>query len=111
MSTQGRRNVRDGNPMTPAIEIGAAMYLPKIYDQAAHAYRVRYAIANILRDHTANEGAFKGCFEMEDGDGVILAILRRGLKYPSAIARKLSRHSGCRPLLRKPISQDCRRNV
>lgn len=62
MSAQDRRDVwqhksvRDGNPMTPAIEIGAAMYLPKIYEQAAYAYRVRHAIANILRDHTVNGG-------------------------------------------------------
>jgi hypothetical protein len=56
------------------------MYLPRVYDPAAHGYRVRYAIANILRDHVVNEGAFNNCFEMEDGDEVICAILRRGLK-------------------------------
>jgi hypothetical protein len=56
------------------------MYLPKVYDPAAHAYRVRYAIVTILRDHVVNEGAFKNCFEMENGDEVIRAILRRGLK-------------------------------
>ena len=58
------------------------MYLPKVYDPAAHAYRVRYAIANILRDRVANEGAFNTCFEMDDADEVITAILRRGLKNP-----------------------------
>lgn len=56
------------------------MYLPKIYDPVAHRYRVRYAITSILRDRVANEGAFKICFEMEDGDEVVCAILRRGLK-------------------------------
>ncbi|HEY7307301.1 MAG TPA: hypothetical protein VH601_24470 [Bryobacteraceae bacterium] len=56
------------------------MYLPRVYEPAAHAYRVRYAIANILRDRIVNEGAFRNCFEMEDGDEVICAILRRGLK-------------------------------
>jgi hypothetical protein len=60
----------------------ATMYLPRVYDPAAHAYRVRYAIANILRDRLVNEGAFHNCFEMEDGDEVICAILRRGLKNP-----------------------------
>lgn len=58
------------------------MYLPKVYDPAAHAYRVRYAIANILRDRVVNEGAFNNCFEMDDADEVICAILRRGLKNP-----------------------------
>jgi hypothetical protein len=45
-------------------------------------YRVRYAIATILRDRVVNEGAFKCCFEMGDEDKVIRAILRRGLKNP-----------------------------
>jgi len=58
------------------------MHLPKVLDPAARDYRVRYAIATILRDRIANEGAFKNCFEMEDGDEVIYIILRRGLKNP-----------------------------
>jgi cystathionine beta-lyase/cystathionine gamma-synthase len=58
------------------------MYLPKVYDPAAGAYRVRYAIANILRDRVANEGAFNTCFQMEDAEEVICAVLRRGLKNP-----------------------------
>lgn len=58
------------------------MYLPKVYHPAAHAYRVRYAIATILRDRVVNEGAFNVCFEMDDADDVIRAILRRGLKNP-----------------------------
>lgn len=58
------------------------MYLQKLYDPAACMYRVRYAIATILRDRFANEGAFKCCFEMGDEDKVIRAILRRGLKNP-----------------------------
>jgi hypothetical protein len=58
------------------------MYLPKIYDQAAGRYRVRYAIATIMRDRAANEGAFNTCFEMEDAEEVICTILRRGLKNP-----------------------------
>lgn len=56
------------------------MYLTKVYDPFAHRYRIRYAIVNILRDRVANEGAFQTCFEMEDGDEVVCAILRRGLK-------------------------------
>ena len=56
------------------------MYLVKVYDPAGSAYRVRYAVANILRDRVANEGAFKVCFEMEDEEAVIHAILFRGLK-------------------------------
>lgn len=56
------------------------MYLPKLYEPAAHDYRVRYAIANIIRGHVANEGAFKNCFEMEDAEDVIRDILRRGLR-------------------------------
>jgi hypothetical protein len=58
------------------------MYLRKIYELSARAHRVRYAIANILRDRIVNEGAFNSCFEMGDGDEVIRAILRRGLKNP-----------------------------
>ena len=56
------------------------MYLPKIYDPGARAYRVRYAIKNIMRDRVVNEGAFKACFEMDGEDEVVCAILRRGLK-------------------------------
>ena len=58
------------------------MYLPRVYDRVARAYRVRYAIANILRDHSPNEGAFNACFEMDDAEEVICTILRRGLKNP-----------------------------
>jgi len=58
------------------------MYFSKVLDPSAHAYRVRYAIANILRDRAPHEGAFTNCFEMEDGEEVILDILRRGLKNP-----------------------------
>lgn len=56
------------------------MYLGRFYEPEAHEHRVRYAIANILRDRVVNEGAFRICFEMEDEDTVIRAILRRGLK-------------------------------
>jgi len=58
------------------------MYIAKLYDPEARAYRVRYAIRNILRDRIVNEGAFKVCFEMLDEEEVIRAILSRGLKYP-----------------------------
>lgn len=56
------------------------MYRAKLYDPAAHAYRIRYATACILRDRLVNEGAFRICFEMLDEDEVIRAILSRGLK-------------------------------
>ncbi len=56
------------------------MYMAKIYEPGALLHRVRYAIANILRDRVVNEGAFKVCFEMDDEDEVIRTILRRGLK-------------------------------
>jgi hypothetical protein len=56
------------------------MYLRRIYESGQYQYRLRYAIANILRDRIVNEGAFKTCFELEDGQEIILAILRRGLK-------------------------------
>jgi hypothetical protein len=59
-----------------------SMYLPKVYDPSACAYRVRYAVATILRDRVVNEGAFNACFEMDDAEEVICAILRRGLKNP-----------------------------
>ncbi|MCZ2076238.1 MAG: hypothetical protein LC130_14700 [Bryobacterales bacterium] len=58
------------------------MRLPKTYERGARAHRIRYAIANILRDRVVNEGAFANCFEMEDADEVIRTILRRGLKNP-----------------------------
>jgi len=56
------------------------MYLQKIYDPTARDYRVRYAIAVILRDRVTNEGAFNCCFEMGDEDEVKRIILRRGLR-------------------------------
>ena len=56
------------------------MYRTKLYDPAAHAYRIRYAIGCILRDRLVNEGAFNVCFEMLDEAEVIRAILSRGLK-------------------------------
>jgi hypothetical protein len=68
------------------------MYLPKVFDPTAHAYRVRYAIANILRDRAPNEGAFTNCFEMEDQEEVILHILRRGLKNPKLRAALQGSH-------------------
>jgi hypothetical protein len=58
------------------------MRLPRAYEPGARDYRVRYAIANIMRDRIVNEGAFVNCFEMEDADEVVVAILRRGLKNP-----------------------------
>ena len=58
------------------------MYLPRVYDPAAHAYRIRYAIACILRDRAVNEGAFNTSFQMDDADEVIRTVLRRGLKNP-----------------------------
>lgn len=68
------------------------MYLSKIYDPAARAYRIRYAITNILRDRVVNEGAFACCFEMEDEDEVILTILRRGLRNQKLLAALESSH-------------------
>lgn len=56
------------------------MYLPKVYNPEARAYRIRYAIASILRDRVANEGAFNLCFEMDGEDEIVLEILRRGLR-------------------------------
>ena len=58
------------------------MYLARVYEPAARAHRVRYAIANILRDRVMNEGAFRVCFEMGDEGEVIRTILRRGLTNP-----------------------------
>ena len=58
------------------------MYLAKVYDPDARAYRIRYAIVNILRDRVTNEGAFKVCFEMDDENEIIRTILRRGLRNP-----------------------------
>ena len=58
------------------------MYLPKLYDPAECKYRIRYAVRTILRDRLTNECAFNICFEMGDGEDVILAILRRGPKNP-----------------------------
>jgi hypothetical protein len=58
------------------------MRLPRAYEPGARDYRIRYAIANIMRDRIVNEGAFVNCFEMEDADEVVVAILRRGLKNP-----------------------------
>jgi hypothetical protein len=67
------------------------MYLERLYDPEARSRRIRYAIANILRDRVVNEGAFKVCFEMDD-DEVIRAILRRGLKSPRLYAALQGSH-------------------
>lgn len=56
------------------------MYRAKLYDPEAHSYRIRYAIATIMRDRIVNEGAFRVCFEMLDEEIVVRAILSRGLK-------------------------------
>ena len=56
------------------------MYRVKLYDPEAHSYRIRYAIATILRDRIANDGGFRVCFEMLDEEEVIRGILSRGLK-------------------------------
>jgi hypothetical protein len=56
------------------------MYRPKLYDPDARSYRIRYAIATVMCDRIANEGAFNVCFEMLDEEEVIRAILSRGLK-------------------------------
>ena len=58
------------------------MYRARLYDSDARSYRIRYAIATIMRDRISNEGAFKVCFEMLDEEQVIRAILSRGLKNP-----------------------------
>jgi hypothetical protein len=58
------------------------MLLERAYKPGELAFRVRYAIAAILRDRVVNEGAFRNCFEMEDADQVVRTILRRGLKNP-----------------------------
>jgi hypothetical protein len=52
----------------------------RIYQLDAYEYRLRYAVRTILRDRIVNEGTFNNCFEMGDGDRIVLAILRRGLK-------------------------------
>lgn len=56
------------------------MYRTKLYDPAARASRIRYAITCILRDRLVNEGAFNTCFEMLDEKEVIHTILVRSLK-------------------------------
>ena len=71
---------------------GRALRLPKVLEPAAHAYRVQYAIRTILRDRLTNEGAFKNCFEMEDGDRVICAILRRSFRNPTLRAALTRSH-------------------
>lgn len=55
------------------------MYLSQLCEQGATERRIRYAVRTILRDRLSNEGAFNICFEMEDGEDVIAAILKRGI--------------------------------
>jgi len=80
------------------------MRLPRLLEPAAREHRVRYAIRSILRDRIVNEGAFKNCFEMEDGDEVIRTILRRGLKNPTLRAALQGSHlvNLCRWLMLYP---------
>jgi hypothetical protein len=65
---------------TAKVGIEVLMYRARLYEAEGHLYRVSYAIATILRDRTANEGAFRVCFEMLDEEEVIRGILFRGLK-------------------------------
>jgi hypothetical protein len=76
---RGKRTLPGASGLWPN-ERGGLVYLRKVYDPAARTYRVRYAIANILRDRIVNEGAFNVCFEMDNEDDVVRAILQRGLK-------------------------------
>jgi hypothetical protein len=76
------RAILESRAAAPPSILIACMYLPKIYDPAAHAYRVRYAVRTILRDRFTNQGAFRSCFEMGDADEVVVSILRRGLGNP-----------------------------
>lgn len=69
-------------PSALDVYLEVCMYLPRIYEPKARAYRVRYAISTILRDRVVNEGALQCCFEMGDEEEVIRTILRRGLKNP-----------------------------
>jgi len=58
------------------------MYMKHLYEAGATKRRIRYALANIVRDRVVDDGAFRVCFQMEDEDTVIRAILIRGLKNP-----------------------------
>ena len=58
------------------------MHMNHLYEAGATRHRIRYALANILRDRVVDDGAFRVCFQMEDEDTVIRAILIRGLKNP-----------------------------
>lgn len=58
------------------------MHMKHLYEAGATSRRIRYALANILRDRVVDDGAFRVCFEMEDEDAVIRTILIRGLKNP-----------------------------
>lgn len=57
-----------------------ALNVAKIFDPSAREHRVRYVIRTILRSTVTSEAAFRNCLELEDGEEVIRAVLRRGLR-------------------------------
>jgi hypothetical protein len=62
----------------------------KVYNPAAFRYRVEYAARNLVKG-TTDSRQFDTCFEMNDGDAVTAAIVKRALKNPK-LKTALRRH-------------------
>lgn len=65
-----------------------------VYDPENFAGRVDYAATGTLRGTDSRQ--FDTCFEMNDGDAVMLGLLRRAAKNPrlaAALPRRFAPHS------------------
>jgi hypothetical protein len=60
--------------------------MPSVYSSEAFAQRVNYAAACISNWRGIGTRHFDACFEMCDGDAVVVALYRRSLKNPKLAA-------------------------
>ena len=68
--------------------------MPRVYDTDAFSTRVNFA-ANYIRQGRKTSRTFDTCFEMNDGDAVATALVRRANADPAgALARNLFTYIG-----------------
>ena len=68
---------------------------PKVYDPEAFSHRVNYAAQCFMRG--THSRAFDTCFEMNDGDAVVTALVRRAQNNPRLHAAIAPQWSGVFP--------------
>ena len=70
--------------------------MPSVYDKDAFSRRVNYA-AQCFKRGTSGTRHFDTCFEMDDGDAVVTALVRRADKDPALHAAIAKRWGGTFP--------------